>query len=102
MKNQTKTNQSIGIFKMLGLAFNTVGTTVNAIDNAVSRTSGLLDIGFDAIEVPVSNMLADLECDTIVDDAKRDQRIAIAQAEALEIRNTLTPTPKKRGRPTKA
>lgn len=40
-------------------------------------------------------MLADLQCDSIVDDAKRDARIATAQSEAKAIREALNPTVKK-------
>ena len=78
-----------GLFATIGKALNTVGTLVEAVDNTVSNTSNLIDKGFVGINIPLDNMLADLSCDSIVDDAKRDIRIANAQAEALTIREAL-------------
>jgi len=86
----------MGPFQALGKVFNTAGTLVDVVDNAVTRTASLLDIGFDAIEIPSKNMLADLQCDSIVDNAKRDARVATAQAEAKLIRKAVNPTPKRK------
>ena len=84
-----------GLFNTIGKVLNTVSTAVEAIDNTVSNTSKLLDKGFVGINIPLDNMLADLQCDSIVDDAKRDIRMATAQAEALQIRASLEPKPAK-------
>ena len=79
----------MGPFQAIGKLLNTAGTLIDVIDNTVSRTANLVDIGFDAIEIPSKNMLADLQCDSIVDDAKRDARMATAQAEAKLIRESV-------------
>ena len=97
MANEKK---SLGPFQMLGKVFNTVGTVVEAVDNTVSNTSGLMDKAFVGINLPLDNMLADLQCDNIVEDAKRDARIATAQSEAKLIREALDTPKVKRGRPT--
>ena len=84
-----------GPLKTLGKIFNTIGTVVDVVDNTVSRTASLLDTGFDAIDLPVNNMLEDLKCDNIVADAQRRQRMATAQSEADEIISALAPKPKR-------
>ena len=86
--------KAIGPFKAIGVALNTVGTTVGAVDNVVSQTDSLLSKGFSAINSIVDNGLADLETDNIVEDAKRQVRIAKANAEAATILATLKPARK--------
>ena len=83
----------MGPFQAIGKILNTVGTVIDATDNVVTRSANLIDVGFDAIEIPTANMLADLKCDSIVDDAKRDIKIATAQSEAKQIREALNPKP---------
>ena len=92
----------MGPFQAIGKALNTVSTVIDSVDNVVTRSAKLIDIGFDAVEIPTNNMLADLRCDSIVDDAKRDARIATAQAEAKAIRETLSPRPPRATKATKA
>jgi len=92
----------MGPLKAIGKVFNTVGTVVDVVDNTVTRTANLVNIGFDAIEIPSKNMLSDLQCDSIVDDAKREARIATAQAEAKIIREAVSKPIKPRGRPSKS
>jgi len=70
---------------MLGRVFNTVGTVVTAVDNTVTRTSGLVDKGFDAMDTLATGALDDLKADNIVEDARRRQRIAKANAEAKQL-----------------
>lgn len=91
----------MGPLKAIGKLLNTAGTVIDAVDNITTRTAGLIDTGFDAIEIPSANMLADLRCDSIVDDAKRDAKMATAQAEALAIRDALANPKPKPGRPLK-
>ncbi len=80
--NQSK---SIGPFKAMGMALHTVTTTVGAVDNAVSRTSNILDKGFNAIDTLIDGSLADLDTDNIVEDAHRKVRIHKANKEAADI-----------------
>lgn len=94
--------KSLGPLKAVGLLLGTIGTTIEAIDNIVTRSADLIDIGFDAIEIPTNNMLADLKCDSIVDDARRDSRIATARAEADAIRASVKPKPQRAPRANKA
>jgi hypothetical protein len=82
---------NMGPFQAIGKGLNTLSTAIDTIDNIVTRTSKLIDTGFDAIEIPANNMLADLRCDSIVDDAKRDAKITTAQTEAESIRSALKP-----------
>lgn len=84
-----------GLFKTIGSALNTVTTAVVAIDTVVSNTAVLLDKGFIGINIPLDNMLADLNCDNIIDDAKRRQRMHTANAEADAIIKAITPTVRK-------
>jgi hypothetical protein len=79
----------MGPIQTIGKLLKTVGTLVDVVDNTVSRSAKLINLGFDAIEIPSKNMLADLQCDSIVDDAKRDARMATAQAEAKLIRESV-------------
>ena len=92
MSNEKK---SMGPFQAIGRMFGMVGTVIDTADTVLTRSSGLIETGFDALEIPMDNMLADLRCDSIVDDAERDVRIATAQAEAQAIRAELKPTPRK-------
>jgi hypothetical protein len=77
--------------KVITTSANVAVTSITAIDTIITRSSHQIDTLFDAIEIPSANMLADLRCDSIVDDAKRDIRIAQSQAEAVEIRKALSP-----------
>ena len=86
----------MGPLQALGKLFNTTGTLIDVIDNTVTRSATLIDIAFDAVEIPSKNMLADLQCDSIVDDAKRDARVATAQAEAKLIRQAVNKVPRNR------
>ena len=95
-------SKSIGPFQALGKLFGMTGTLIDTADNVVSRTSHLVDVAFDAIEIPTNNMLEDLKCDSIVDNAHRDVRIMTAQAEAEEIRKALSTPKPARGRPAKS
>lgn len=91
-----------GLFKTVGSVLNTVTTLVEAVDNTVSNTATILDKGFVGINIPLDNMLEDLKCDSIVDNANRRVRIAHATAEAESIEESLNQPSKPKRRTTKA
>jgi len=72
----------MGPFAMLGKIFNTAGTTVDAIDKTVTRTTKLLDDTFDMADYAMDDVKADMATDRLVSDAKRKARVAEAKAEA--------------------
>lgn len=90
----------MGPFQAIGRLFGMAGTLIDTTDNVISRSAKMINTGFDAIEIPMDNMLEDLKCDSIVDDARRRVRIANAHAEAETIEAELGQTKPKR--PTKA
>ena len=75
----------MGPFKAAGAVFNTIGTMVGTVDNTVSRSSNLIDKGFDALDMAIHGGLEDLATDNIVEDAERRVRRAEAQKKADEI-----------------
>ena len=81
----------MGPLKAIGTALHTVGTVVSAVDNVIVRTDGLLNKGFDAIDIAVDGGLTDLEADHIINDAHRKVRIAKARTEADRIIAQLDP-----------
>ena len=89
--HNTNEQKSIGPFKAIGLTINVVGTTVGAVDNAVTNVDSLINKGFGAINSIVDNSLADLDTDNIVEDARRQVRVAKAKSEAATILATLKP-----------
>jgi regulator of protease activity HflC (stomatin/prohibitin superfamily) len=82
-----------GLFSTIGAALNTVSTTVVAVDKTVTRSSNLIDDTFDLADMAMADVKADMETDRIVSDAKRDARIAVAQAEADAIRASIGQQP---------
>ena len=93
-------NKSIGPFKAVGLALNTVGTAAivvdtsvreggNAISNTLKGVNTVVDASRTALELTTAGMLEDLRTDNIVEDAYRKVRIAEANAEAARILATL-------------
>ena len=87
--------KSMGPFQALGRLFGMAGTLIETTDNVITRSAKMIDTGFDAIEIPMDNMLEDLKCDSIVDNAKRRVRIANANAEAEIIEAELKPKAKR-------
>lgn len=75
----------MGPFKALGKVFNTVGTVIDSADSMVTRTSKLIDDGFDMADSAISGVKADLATDTIVANAQRQVREKEAQAQAKTI-----------------
>ena len=72
----------MGPLKMLGMVFNTVGTVINVADNTVTRTSNLINDGFDMLDTAVAGAKQDFATDQIVDDATRKVAVKRAQAKS--------------------
>ena len=93
-------NKSIGPFKAVGLALNTVGTAAVVLDKSVKESgeaisttlqsvNSLISAGREALELTTAGALEDLRTDNIVEDAHRRVRVAQANAEAARILATL-------------
>lgn len=88
----TNTNNSAGVFSIIGQVFGMASNVVNlgntiieTADNSASRVSGQLSKGFDALDLVIDNSLLDFANDNIVQDAKRLVARKTAQIEAKTI-----------------
>lgn len=93
----SSTPQSVGPFKAIGMLLGTIAPiagamhrTATGLESTVDSSFGLVDKGFQAVDLIVDNSLLDFANDNIVADAKRKVAKATAEAEAKAIIASLT------------
>ena len=100
--NNLNQPESIGPFKAMGVALNTVGSAAIVLDhtvksggsvviNTLDSVNMVMEKGNEALELALAGPIEDMKTDEIVASAERKVRVAQATAEAAKILAQLDP-----------